>query len=75
MLFEIQVHGRLSQAWADYLGDVEISASGEKETMVTTLTGHALDRAALMGLLNSLYDLGLTLVSVECQPVPGKEKT
>jgi hypothetical protein len=75
MLFEIQVHGRLSQAWADCLGDVVISASGENELAVTTLTGHALDRAALMGLLNSLYDLGLTLVSVACQPVPGNEMT
>ena len=33
---------------------------------VTTLTGQVLDQAALMGVLNRLYDLCLPLLSVEC---------
>ena len=71
--YEIVVHGHLSRTWADYLGDVALSTSGEPDATVTTLSGQAVDRAALMGLLNSLYDLGLTLLSVECQPDVGKE--
>jgi hypothetical protein len=34
-----------------------------------------MDQAALMGLLNSLYDLGFSLLSVEYQPNPRKEVT
>jgi hypothetical protein len=33
----------------------------------TTLTGRLLDQATLFGVLNTLYDLHLPLLSVECQ--------
>jgi hypothetical protein len=32
---------------------------------VTTLTGELTDQAALMGVLNTVYDLGFTLLKVE----------
>jgi hypothetical protein len=35
---------------------------------VTTLTGELLDQAALMGVLDHLYNLLLPLISVECAP-------
>jgi hypothetical protein len=50
-----------------------VSVSGAGERAVTTLSGQAVDQAALMGLLNSLYDLGHSLLSVEHQSDPGKE--
>ena len=71
--YQIQVHGRLSQTWADYLGSMAVSVSGESEGAVTTLSGQVMDQAALMGLLNSLYDLGFSLLSVDYQPNPRKE--
>ena len=71
--YKIQVQGRLSRTWADYLGGMAVSSSNQGQWTVTTLSGQAVDQAALMGLLNSLYDLGLPLLSVECQSVPGKE--
>ncbi len=71
--YKIQVQGHLSQTWADYLGGMAVSTSSEGERTVTTLSGQAVDQAALMGLLNSLYDLGLPLLSVENQSDPGKE--
>ncbi|HRX01992.1 MAG: hypothetical protein M9927_19150 [Anaerolineae bacterium] len=40
--------------------------SRPKETPVTVLTGEFQDQAALSGVLNTLYDLGLPLLSVEC---------
>jgi hypothetical protein len=73
--YEIRVQGHLSQTWVDYLDDVEISLSGEGDRAVTTLSGQALDQSALMGLLNSLFDLGYTLIAVEYQPGPRKEGT
>jgi hypothetical protein len=34
-------------------------------SIVTTLTGELIDQAALMGVLNSLYDMGYPLLKVE----------
>jgi hypothetical protein len=50
-----------------------VSPSDEGQWTVTTLSGQAVDQAALMGLLNSLYDLGLPLLSVECRSDSGRE--
>ena len=36
---------------------------------VTELTGRLLDQAALHGVLSTLYELGLPLVSLECTPI------
>jgi len=36
---------------------------------VTVLTGEFQDQAALFGVLNTLYDLGLPLLSVDCLAV------
>jgi hypothetical protein len=69
--YKIQVQGRLSQTWADYLGGMAVSISSEGERTVTTLSGQAVDQ----GLLNSLYDLGLLLLSVENQSDPWEEVT
>jgi len=33
---------------------------------VTILMGRLIDQAALIGVINSLYDLGCPLLSVEC---------
>jgi hypothetical protein len=37
---------------------------------ITELVGRLADQAALHGVLSTLYELGLPLVSVECTPVP-----
>ena len=71
--YRIQVQGQLSQTWAEYLGNMAVSVSGDSQGAVTTLSGQVTDQAALMGLLNSLYDLGFSLLSVEYQPTPRKE--
>ncbi len=71
--YQIQVQGHLSQTWAGYLGGMEATVSGDGEQVVTTLSGQVRDQAALMGLLNSLYDLGFSLLSVEYQANPRKE--
>ena len=73
--YKIQVQGHLSQTWADYLGGMAVSTSSEGERTVTTLSGQAADQAALMGILNSLSDLGLPLLSVENRSNPREEAT
>ena len=66
--YQIQVQGILTQDWSDRLGGMAINAAGQdSEAPVTTLSGRLLDQAALCGILNTLYDMRLPLLSVECE--------
>ncbi len=62
----IKVSGTIDQAWFSYHDNMvveEIDAGEERP--LTTLTGQVSDQAALMGILNHLYDLQLPILSVE----------
>jgi hypothetical protein len=72
--YRIQVQGHLGQRWADYLGGLATSVSGELDGSVTTLSGQVIDQAALFGILNSLYDLGFPLLCVEHLAKPSRQK-
>ncbi len=62
--YEITVQGWLTDRWAGWFGDMTIACTGGGERpAVTRLTG-LVDQAALLGLLQRLYTLGLPLVSV-----------
>ena len=60
--YQIRVEGGLNPA-ADWLDGLTISIS--ENPTVTTLTGTLTDQAALHGLLQTLYSLGLPLLTVE----------
>ena len=59
--FEIYVKGHLDESWSDWLEGLEVKLL-ENGDMI--LYGHIGDQAALMGVLNKLYGLNLTLLSV-----------
>jgi len=63
--YHIQVQGSLSPRWADYLGGLDISVSQESDIPMTSLTGEIKDQAELLGILNSLYNLGFPLLVVK----------
>ena len=65
--YRIRVLGSLGESWSERLGGFHITAcsSGDQEGSVTELCGKVRDQAELAGLLNSLYELHLTLASVE----------
>ena len=65
--YRIQVQGSLGEHWSESMGGLSISVSGERELPVTTLSGEVLDQAALLGVLNGLFGMGFTLLSVEYQ--------
>lgn len=58
-------------AWSDRLGGLEIASTEDAEFggTITTLEGNVLDQAALLGILNTLNELRLPLISVECVAV------
>ena len=58
---EIRVKGQLSVIWADWFEGLTIKRQGEGEMI---LTGYIVDQAALMGVLNKLNRLNLTLLSL-----------
>jgi hypothetical protein len=67
--YRIRVLGFLDESWSERLGGLRIRACspGNQEGPVTELCGKVRDQAELAGLLNSLYELHLTLLSVEMQ--------
>jgi hypothetical protein len=59
--FEIHIKGQLDESWSDWLEGLEVKLLDNGEMI---LFGHIGDQAALMGILNKLYRLNLTLLSV-----------
>jgi hypothetical protein len=64
--YRISVQGRLGSSLINRLGSMCIyTCTGEDQAPVTTLVGRIRDQAELVGVLNSLYELHLPLLSVE----------
>jgi hypothetical protein len=62
----ILIRGTLDAGWSDRLGGMTIAAARLADgTPATTLSGELADQSALVGVLNTLHDLGLPLESVE----------
>jgi hypothetical protein len=65
-VYRIVVQGRLDESMSDRLGGMRITTSEcPGHTPETTLVGRLRDQAALSGVLNSLYELHLPVLSVE----------
>jgi hypothetical protein len=64
--YQISVQGRIGPSMSDLLGCMTISPSTmEADPPVTTLSGELRDQTALAGVLNTLYELHLTVLSVK----------
>jgi hypothetical protein len=65
-IYRINVQGRIDSTWSDSLEGMTIDATTvEGEPPVTTLEGELSDQAALAGVLNTLYELHLPVLSVK----------
>ena len=58
------VQGALDVAWQEWFSGMAITTDQNKDGVVTTLQGLVADQAALRGILNKLWDLNLTVISV-----------
>jgi len=62
----IQVRGTVPPDWIERLGGLSVEASGGKEPdPMTVLAGRIADQSALMGVLSTLHDLHLPLISIQ----------
>jgi hypothetical protein len=64
--YRIRVHGFLDKRWSERLGGLHITTSSVKDQgPVMELSGQMRDQAELAGVLDTLYELHLSLLSVE----------
>ena len=59
--YRIRIEGHLDQRWADWFGDMTLDRQPDGTTV---LHGPVADQSALHGLLQTIRDLGLPLLSV-----------
>jgi hypothetical protein len=72
--YRILVRGRLDESWSSCMGGmnvVEYQGAGSK--IITVLQGILADQAALSGVLNTLYQLHLPVISAQCLDVDSSE--
>ena len=75
-VFTMRVVGVLGEEWSGRLGGLTLITSEKAgQQSVTTLTGQLADQAALLGVLNSLYNMRLPVLSVECTDCAKLEAT
>ena len=59
-VYQIKIQGNLDHSWSAWFNGLRITCEGN----VTTMTGVVPDQAALRGLLDRIWNLNLTLISV-----------
>jgi hypothetical protein len=65
--YRIKVQGYLDESRSDFLSGMTITTTSQGDQgVVTTLEGRVRDQAELSGVLNTLYELHLPILSVEC---------
>ena len=65
--YRIIVQGRLDPGWASRLAGMSITDRvTDNDSPETVLVGRLPDQAALAGILNTLYDLHLPVISADC---------
>lgn len=65
-VYRIRFQGAFDESWRRHLGTSWTIQFDDSAPRTTTITGTVRDQAALIGLLSSLYDVGLPLLEVEC---------
>ena len=65
--YRISILGTLEKKWSEYSGSMTIEhVMVLNQYPMTILEGLLADQAALIGVLNLLYDLGYPILLVEC---------
>ena len=65
MIYQIKVEGCLDPNWSDWFNEMEITNETKTDShSITFFEGAVEDQATLRGILNHLWDLNLTILSV-----------
>ncbi|HYF65292.1 MAG TPA: hypothetical protein VD886_20865 [Herpetosiphonaceae bacterium] len=60
-IYQIRIKGHIGPEWSDWFGGLSISCQDNGDTL---LTGPVIDQSALHGVIRSVRDLGLPLLSL-----------
>ncbi len=63
--FHIEVKGILDDTLSDVLGGMQVVHHKKMGVDVTSLEGKIVDQAALLGVLNALYDMRYPIIRIE----------
>jgi hypothetical protein len=63
-VYAIHVQGTVDLDWADRLAGMQIVVNHASEATHTQLIGRLPDQAALLGVVNSLFNLGFPILEV-----------
>jgi hypothetical protein len=61
VIYQIRIQGQIDESWSDWLGGLTITPQPEGETL---LAGPIVDQAALHGIMDRLYAINLSILSV-----------
>jgi hypothetical protein len=65
--YQIWVGGHVESKWSDWMEGMTVHRPQQDNgPAITLLEGELIDQAALAGLLNTLYEMHLVVLSVEC---------
>ncbi len=65
VLYHIELQGELDHSWSEEFGGLSIEHSRRADgQIVSTLSGKLVDQAALYGVLNLAYSLGIPILCV-----------
>jgi hypothetical protein len=68
--YRIMIQGQVAPSWSDRLQGMDIrQTASDSGNTISTLTGELPDQTALAGVLNTLHELHLSVLSVECLKV------
>ena len=65
-VYRVRVRGRLGAEWSDRLEGMDITSESTGGSEESILVGRLQDQSALSGVLNTLYELHLPVISVTC---------
>ena len=68
-VYRIRVLGRLNPNWSEQLKGMAFFTVEEGDVIITEIRGQLPDQAALMGVLDELYNCAIPLISLECMRV------
>ncbi len=72
MRYQIKIQGAIDDSWSEWFSGMDLSVAADPDgNPITTLGGPVADQATLRGILNRLWDLNLTILSiVQTEPDP-----
>ena len=68
-VYRIRVLGRLNPNWSERLRGMALLTVEEWNEIITEIRGQLPDQAALMGVLDELYNSAIPLLSLECMSI------